>query len=107
MPIEGNRRPFKSKRIDIAPDVPGVYALFRDKDLVYVGMSEQSIRARLQSHKRGDEKPGTKTVTHFKVEPASSPKRREDQLLREYQRGHDGQLPRHNVQGPPPGKNPK
>ncbi len=101
MPIEGNRRPFRSKRIDIAPDEPGVYALFRDKELVYIGMSEESIRVRLQSHKRGDEKPGTKAVSHFKVEPSSRPKKREDQLLREYQREHDGLLPRHNVQAPP------
>ena len=100
MPIEGNRRPFKKKRIEIALDEPGVYELLKDNELVYIGMSEASIRGRLQDHKRGDVMP--RTVTHFKVEPAASPKRREGQLLREYQRNHGGELPRYNVQGPRP-----
>ena len=97
MQISGELRPFSEDDIDHAPEEAGVYALYREDSLIYIGRAEgglsmTTIRARLKNHQAGRFGPLTKAATHFRCEVRCDPVARERELLREYERLH-GQLP--------------
>lgn len=97
MPLNTLREPFTDAFIALASLENGVYALWDGEEIIYYGKAEgaNSIRARLQAHKRGDEGPCTRSATTFQQEIAFMPAVREAQLLREYL-ARFNQLPRCN-----------
>ncbi len=84
MPIGGEPFPFTDENISLSPDQPGVYALFQNGPLIYIGQSGQSIRSRLQDHKNGREGRCTEVATHYNREVTSRPMDRESELLDEF-----------------------
>lgn len=95
MSVTGSTYNFTADNVNGSPEVPGVYALFRDGALIYYGRASASIRARLQSHFRGDEGPCTKSATQYRREPCTNPVSRESALLQEFVNAN-GVLPRCN-----------
>ena len=84
--------PFNAETIAHAPELPGVYTLYRDEDIIYFGRADRSLRARLQSHLRGDEGPCTQRATHYETEVTFSYLLREQHLIAAYHARH-GRLP--------------
>ncbi len=98
MPISGNRYGFTEKNIDDAPDDHGVYALYHDEELIYIGRAagkDVTIRSRLRDHLSGREGKGTQQATSYAREITSAPAPREEELLNEYRQQHH-KLPRYN-----------
>lgn len=95
MPIQGDLYPFTDNNVNQAPAQAGVYALYRDGALTYIGRAQggsTTIRSRLQDHKAGRDGPCTQQSTHYKREVTQNAAAREKQLLEEYYRQH-GKLP--------------
>jgi hypothetical protein len=103
MPIAGKFIPFTKENVDNSPAVAGVYALFKEGELIYYGRAQGgtvTIRSRLQRHLAGTEGPCTKAATHYRREPCANPKAREIALIEEYKRAHQGRRPRCNEVDP-------
>jgi len=100
MPISSTIYLFNQQVVDASPDRKGVYGLY-DEDLhpIYYGMSDVSIRDRLQSHLDGNEGPCTQRAHACNWEQCSNPAARERELLTEYQLAY-GRLPRCNSRMP-------
>lgn len=71
----GERPPFELWFISQAPEVPGVYILFRAQRPVYIGVAagDTTIRRELQRHLRGDFGPGTRLAEEFDYEASENP----------------------------------
>jgi hypothetical protein len=83
------------KNVERAPRKRGVYALYKDRTLVYLGKAEgakDTIRSRLRGHL--DAPP--KGATRYKREPTKEPEARLEVLLKEYVAVHR-KLPVGNV----------
>ena len=97
MPIASPRYAFTPVMVSGAPPDPGVYALWRGDELIYYGRAlggEATIQTRLRAHL---EAPGcTSGATHYGWEISAHPRKREAELLREYQNSN-GRLPRCNA----------
>ena len=99
MPIGGKKYKFTKENVDNAPDEHGVYILYDNSTLIYIGRAAGegvTIRSRLQSHKSGNEGACTTNASHYKREITSSPIGREKELVQEYKDSHNGELPRCN-----------
>lgn len=94
MPISEPLFRFSAAIVDGAPNIPGLYALWQDGDLIYVGRAV-SIRERLVEHLRQRVCPCTEHATHYSWELSLRPESREVELLEMYKRRH-GRLPRCN-----------
>lgn len=92
MSIKGDFYAFNKSNVGTSPDKQGVYALYRDRVLTYIGKASNSIRSRLQDHLVGRDGQCTKASTQYKRELTSSPAAREKELLQEYVQQH-GKLP--------------
>lgn len=92
MSINGDFYTFNEHNVDNAPAQPGVYALYRDRKLTYVGKASSSIRTRLQDHYAGRDGQCTRASTQYKREVTSRPGARERELLQEHLQQH-GKLP--------------
>src|SRR5947209_4262068 len=96
MPISD--RSYKKLNLDNvnrAPKKRGVYALYAESALIYLGQAEgktDTIRARLRGHLGST----PKAATRYKREPSPTPKARLKALLDEYVTAH-GRLPKNNV----------
>ena len=78
-----------------APQKRGVYALYEEKDLVFLGSAAgkaDTIRSRLRAHLASS--PGA--AMRYKREPHASPAARLKSLLGEYRKSH-GKLPALNA----------
>lgn len=96
MPMDSFRFTFNRPTIDtVAPDKPGVYSLYLNGNLIYIGSSEVSIRDRLRSHHAGNEGSCTQGASEFNYDLSRAPVARERELLEEYQAAN-GRLPRCN-----------
>lgn len=97
MPITGDRYEFTDDNISKSPQSNGVYALYDDNITIYIGRAsgDNTIRLRLQAHKRGDEGKCTQGASHYRREVTSTPVTRESELLEEYKKTN-GKLPRCN-----------
>jgi len=97
MPITGEKYPFTDDNISKSPQANGVYALYDDGTTIYIGRAsgDNTIRSRLQAHKRGDEGKCTQGASDYKREVTSTPITRERELLEEYKKAHE-KLPRCN-----------
>jgi hypothetical protein len=97
MPIPGPRYRYTRFIADGAPDTAGLYALWEESELVYLGRasSESTIRARLLEHLAGKVCPCAADATHYSWELSLQPGPREAQLLAEFRKQY-GRLPRCN-----------
>lgn len=79
-----------------APEEPGVYGLWKDDELIFLGRATQAstIRACLVEHLAGA-CPCTRQATHYTWELSLQPAAREAEVLREFQ-ARFGRLPRCN-----------
>jgi hypothetical protein len=75
---------FKASMIEDAPDTPGVYALWVNDALLYIGHAnggEDSLRSRLLAHFARAS--GRLAPTHYSWEICSNPREREAQAIAE------------------------
>lgn len=88
MPIAAQKRLFTRKNVELAPDQPGVYALYTDDGVAYYGVTGpgETLRSRLAAHLQGQRTPGRGTATLFNFEVTHFPMSRERALLEEYKR---------------------
>jgi hypothetical protein len=87
VPIRSAPFEFTSLMIALAPEERGVYALWQDGELIYVGTAlgrNLTLRSRLIDHFSGLEGPCTQRATHYGWEACSRPGDRELELLEEY-----------------------
>ena len=96
--IGGRSHGFNEMNIMLAPEGPGVYALYNGASVIYYGRARgpsTTIRSRLQSHQAGREGPCTQGASHFRYEEIPEPADRELELLNEFE-SRFGRLPRCN-----------
>jgi hypothetical protein len=78
--------PFKAALLDDAPDTAGVYALWDDATLLYVGRAKggaDTIRSRLMAHAQRGSARQRGTPTHYGWEICRNPRERQAQVLAE------------------------
>lgn len=100
MPIGGAAR--IASAMSEAPRQGGVYALYENDALIYIGCAiegDTTILDRLRAHKSGDKGPCTKWFTHFRFEITDEEVSRQRELLEEFS-GRYGSLPRCNSEFP-------
>lgn len=81
------RHRFTSNVINTAPAQAGVYALWKDRELIYYGRAFGgcvTLQSRLRQHLGGDIYPCTARATHCSWEVAHDPVRRELDLMSEH-----------------------
>ena len=83
--------PFTAALIAAAPEEAGVYLLWQDGTVIYIGRAlggGTTLRSRLVDHFSGREGPCTRQTTHYSWELVRDPAAREAQLLQEHQARH-------------------
>ena len=93
--------PFNQSNIDAAPNVHGVYVLYDDDGIIYIGRAAGegvSIRTRFRDHKSGREGSCTQNATRYAREQSNLAVAREVELLKWYKEKF-GRLPRCNDRG--------
>jgi hypothetical protein len=86
MTVLKRKWPFRAALLDDAPDTAGVYALWDNATLLYVGRANggaDTIRSRLMAHARGESARQRGTPTHYGWEICRNPREREAQVLAE------------------------
>jgi len=101
MRVASLRCRFTAERVRETPDLQGVFSLWDGKECVYVGHTpwNHSLRQCLREHlalKDG----GSIRASHFSWETTSTPKSREDEVLRRRVE-RQGSLPRYNLPNSP------
>jgi excinuclease UvrABC nuclease subunit len=84
----GKQFPFSATLIAAAPEEPGVYLLWQDGEVIYIGRAAghgTTLRSRLVDHFSGREGACTRRTTHYSWELSRDPAAREAQLLQEHQ----------------------
>jgi hypothetical protein len=89
--------PFTEAAIELSPAAPGVYLLYRDGRLIYIGVAinGSAIRQALESHRRGAGI-GTSDATAFTCEPAADPLALHRHYLKLHRERYGGRLPAAN-----------
>ena len=99
MAIYAQTFPFTAKLIAGAPQEPGVYALWLENDVIFVGHAQganASIRCCLLDHFSGARGPCTRRASHYSWAIAPQPVERERELLEDY-RQRNSHLPHCNA----------
>lgn len=99
MPISSELFPFTARLLAGAPEEPGVYALWEDGEITYIGHAQgrgTTIRSRLVDHFAGTLSPCTRRATHYSWEISLKPAAREAELLEDYRKAN-ARLPRCNA----------
>ena len=91
MPLGKPRYPFNRRLIAGAPRDMGVYILYRESEVIYIGRAVH-IQSRLQEHMDGAVCECSRQATHYSWEIVLQPQVRELELLQE-QLEHSGALP--------------
>lgn len=67
--------PFTDAAVDISPTAPGVYLLYKEGQLIYIGLAVNGsgIRQELESHRRGVHGAPTSDATAFLFQITSDP----------------------------------
>src|SRR5260221_13881563 len=94
MPISDPLFRFTNAIVHGAPTNAGLYALWQDGHLIYVGRAV-SIRERLVEHLQRRLCPCTEHATHYSWELSLRPATREVEMLEHFKKQH-GRLPRCN-----------
>ncbi|MGE5639891.1 MAG: hypothetical protein ACM30H_07325 [Clostridia bacterium] len=92
MALHAQTFPFTAKLIAVAPEHGGVYALWLDGSLIYLGHARggaSTIRSRLVDHYSGMVGVCSRRASHYSWEIAANPAARERELLEEYLRAHE------------------
>ena len=98
MPLTHKPLPFVPALVAGAPNEAGVYALWGNEELLYIGRANgarSTIRALLIDHLAGLHGPCSQRATHYQWELSLAPEAREVELLEEY-RARFQRLPRCN-----------
>lgn len=87
--------PFTDAAIDFSPTSPGVYLLYRNGRLIYIGLAVNGsgIRRELESHRRGARGECTRGATAFLYEPAADPLPLHRRYLSAHRQRYGGRLP--------------
>lgn len=95
-PPPERRYPFTVEAVNQAPDRTGVYVLYQDDAILYMGSANSgndTLLTILRAHRRGDINEVTLQATHFAREIHAQASDRLASLLRQYQEAHDGAIP--------------
>ena len=96
MPIHGPKYRLTRSMAAGSPEEPGVYALWRDDELIFLGRASQGATIRARITEQLDAPCScTRGATHYSWELALQPAAREAEVLREFQ-VRFGRLPRCN-----------
>jgi excinuclease UvrABC nuclease subunit len=95
MPIQAPHYRLTSIIVHGAPEHPGVYALWQDEEMIYLGRAV-SIKKRLLEHLDRSESQCITDATHYTWELSLRPEQREADLLQEFYKRY-GRLPRCNA----------
>jgi hypothetical protein len=95
--------PFTDAAVEISPTSPGVYLLYRDRRLIYIGLAVNGsgIRQELQSHRRGAYGSCTQAASAFLYELSADPMALHRGYLREHRERYGGRLPPCNERAVP------
>ena len=94
MPIHEPLYRFTAAIVEGAPENAGVYALWQEAEMIYLGHAA-SIKAALLGHLQRDPPDCTGGATHYSWELSLQPAVREADLLEAFRKRH-GRLPRCN-----------
>ena len=97
MPLSRERRwSFTQTLVSYAPNEPGVYLLWQDDEIIYIGHAKRSLglRAALTEHVEGRVE-CTRGATHYSWEISYIPEQRERKVLLQYREAR-GSVPRCN-----------
>jgi hypothetical protein len=91
--------PFTPEEVALAPAAPGVYFLYRNERLIYIGIAVHGsgIRQELERHLRGIYGTGTRAATSFDYELTRDPVVVSAQYLQAHMARHGGRLPSFNA----------
>ncbi len=83
MPIWSRRWPLLDYTVEAAPTDAGVYGLWKDGELIYIGASgpDGSIRESLLAHRLGRHGEPSRSADHYSWEVANDPKKRAQEVL--------------------------
>lgn len=90
---------FTEMNIKRAPPMAGIYALYRDGEVIYYGHAlggQTTIQSRLKDHIAGRDSPCTRGAMTFSWEACSNPEARGAALLAQFEQLHNS-VPRCNV----------
>ena len=95
--------PFTDAAVEVSPTSPGVYLLYRDGRLIYIGLAVNGagIRQELQSHRRGAYGSCTQAASAFLYELSADPMALHRRYLREHRERYGGRLPPCNERAVP------
>ena len=85
MPIHCPKADFIDFYIRTAPEKPGVYALWDEREIIFYGYTTGSIRDSLFEHKQGRHGSCTAAALFFIYEPTAFPDYRFRALMREFE----------------------
>lgn len=91
MPLWSRQWPFLAYSVEAAPLDAGVYALWRDGQLIYIGCSQgsaNSIRSCLLEHFAQSADQSDSAPDHYSWEVADDPQKRKSEMLARYQHLH-------------------
>ncbi len=96
---EAAAMPFTSQWLAAAPTASGVYFLYRNERLVYIGVAVHGsgIRQELDHHLRGSYGPATRGASEFRYELTRNPVVAKHQYLQEHKARFGGRLPACNT----------
>jgi hypothetical protein len=95
--------PFTDAAVEISPTSPGVYLLYRDGRLIYIGLAinGSGIRQELQSHRDGAYGSCTQAASAFLYDLSADPMALHRRYLREHRERYGGRLPPCNERAVP------
>jgi hypothetical protein len=87
--------PFTDAAVEVSPTSPGVYLLYRNGRLIYIGLAVNGsgIRQELESHRRGAYGSRTQAASAFLYELSADPLALYRRYLREHRERYGGRLP--------------
>ena len=87
--------PFTDAAVEISPALPGVYLLYKQGRLIYIGLAVNGsgIRQELEGHRRGDYGSCTQGATAFVFELAADPVGLYRRYLEAHRLRYSGRLP--------------
>jgi hypothetical protein len=90
--------PFTEAAVDLSPTSPGVYFLYRNGRLIYIGLAVNGsgIRQELESHRCAARGPATRDATAFLYELARDPRAAHERYLSTHRERYGGRLPAGN-----------
>lgn len=96
---EGAATPFSGAHLAAAPVASGVYFLYRNERLVYVGAAVHGagIRQELENHLRGSYGAATRAATAFRYELTRNPVVAKHQYLQAHKERFGGRFPACNT----------